>query len=163
MARSHRSHPSHRSLITALFAALVAVHAGLSWPPALVVAFFSGGMALAFLAEAVGVALGLVRHHTRPRVAGVPLHVVAAWPAVGYLAYRFARVFVPADARAVLVAALVATAVDAFLDPLGVDAEAWSYPDHPLSGLRFRGVPWWNAVAWFVLVALTASIPLLWR
>lgn len=73
-----------------LLFALALGHAVLTWDPAATLAVFLGGIALTFPAEAVFVRAGLLKHHTGPQIAGVPLPVLAAWlllvGAVGALA-----------------------------------------------------------------------------
>lgn len=141
-----------------LFAAALA-HALWTWPLRATAALFAGGAALAFGLEAAGIAAGLLRHEARPRVAGVPVSVPLAWPAIVYVTYRVALLVVPAGVPAAALAALLATAADAATDPVMLRRGLWSYPPSRLSSLRFRGVPWWNFLAWLGLVFLTALLP----
>ncbi len=150
-----------RATLTFLTLATVALaHALATWPLERVVVLFVGGAAVAFLAEAVVIRLGLLEHHTAPRIAGVPLAVVAVWPGVVYGSYRLALVIVDAGVPAAALAAVVATLWDLLTDPNGVDA-LWSYPLASLSEPRFRGVPWWNFVGWLLVVFVTAMLPTL--
>ncbi|MFB6218400.1 MAG: carotenoid biosynthesis protein [Halobacteriaceae archaeon] len=142
----------------ALFAAALA-HALLTWPLRSAAALFAGGAALAFLAELLGVRAGLLAHELRPQLGGVPVVVVAVWPAIVYLCYRLALLAAPAGVRAAALAAGIGAVVDLFTDPNGVREGVWRYPEHPLSAPRLWGVPWWNFLAWFVLVFVTALLP----
>lgn len=134
------------------------VHGLLTWSWRPTVAVFLGGFLVALAAELIGVGSGLVEHNLRPQFAGVPLSILLAWPAVVYVCYRIALLVAPADLEAAALAAAIATAVDAATDPDGVRNGVWSYPESSVSSPRFRGVPWWNFVAWFVIVFLTALL-----
>lgn len=136
-------------------------HAALTWPPERTVALFVGGAAIAFGAELVGVRAGLLEHSLRPRVGGVPVTVVLVWPAVVYVCYRLALLVVPGGLPAAALAATVGAVSDLLTDPNGVREGIWRYPEHPLSEPRLWGVPWWNFAAWFVLVFVTALVPVL--
>jgi len=152
--------PVRRFAVTTAAVAVVALtHALLTWPLPDVAALFVGGATLAFVAEAVVIRLGLLEHAMAPRVAGVPLVVLAAWPATAYVFYRIALLALPAGVEAAAVAAVLGTLYDVVADPQGVHEGVWSYPEHPLSSLRFRGVPWWNFAGWLVLVFATAMLP----
>ena len=96
-----------------------------------------------------------------PQVAGIPVHIVFAWPAIVYFTYQIGLVFLPAGAPAAAGAAIIATSWDLLGDPRGVSEGAWTYPEHPLSSPRFRDVPWWNFVGWLVIVFVTAMLPTL--
>lgn len=144
-----------------VFAIVAFVHALLTWPIRSTLALFLGGAAIALLAEVAGVRLGLLRHAIQPQVAGVPLVVVLAWPATAYVFYRLAALFLPGGLPAALVAAAAATLFDGLTDHIGVERGHWAYPASPVPGPRIRGVPWWNFVAWFVLVLVTAMLPAL--
>jgi hypothetical protein len=137
------------------------VHALATWPPVDVAALFGGGAALVFVLETVGVGLGFHEHEMAPQVLGVPLVVVGAWPAIVYLTYRVALVALPAGAQAAAAAAVLATAMDALTEADAVAAGVWTYPEHPLSTVRWRGVPLWNFAAWLGVVFLTAMLPTL--
>ncbi|MFB6170269.1 MAG: carotenoid biosynthesis protein [Haloarculaceae archaeon] len=151
-----------RRASAALLAAstLVAAHAVLTWPLRRVLTLFLGGAALVFLAEVAVVRFGLLDHAMAPRVWGVPLAAVAGWPASIYVAVRVVALLGFSPGTTALVAALLATSVNALLDPLGVRAGLWRYPDARVSGLRLWGVPWWNAAGWFVLTLVVASAAL---
>jgi uncharacterized membrane protein len=138
--------------------ALTAGHALVTWSVRDALVLFGGGIAVAFAAEVVGVAAGLLDHELRPQVAGVPLSILLAWPAVVYASFRLA-LLVADGLAAAAVAAVVATALDLVTDPNGVREGVWSYPDHPLSEPRYRDVPWWNFAAWLVITFLTAALP----
>lgn len=139
--------------------ALALGHALLTWPARDVAALFLGGAAVAFVLEAIGIAAGLFRHEMRPQVLGVPLAVVAAWPAIVYVTYRIALLGLDPGVPAAAGAAVLATVLDAFTELDAIGEGVWTYPEHPLSSLRFAGVPWWNFVAWFIIVFVTALLP----
>lgn len=139
--------------------AVALAHAALTWPPRAVVALFVGGAALAFVAEGAVISLGLLDHELEPQVAGVPLVVLLAWPAVVYASLRVALLVAPSGAPAAALAAVVATAADVVTDPDGVERGVWRYPDAPVSTPRYRGVPWWNFAGWLLIVFVTALVP----
>lgn len=138
---------------------VTAAHALLTWPLRATVALFVGGALVAFALEVGGIAAGLLEHELRPRIAGVPVTILLAWPAIAYLAYRVALLVAPAGVRAAAVAAVLATAADVLTDPNGVSDGVWRYPDAAISEPRYRGVPWWNFVAWLVVVFVTGMLP----
>lgn len=142
-----------------LFGTAALVHALVTWPLRETIAIFIGGAAIAFIAEAVGVRLGLLRHHTHPRIAGVPVAVVLAWPATAYGFYRGAALVVSPGLPAALLAAVTATLYDVGTDHIGVERGLWDYPPSAIPGPSLRGVPWWNFAAWFCLVLCTAMLP----
>ena len=143
---------------TLLFAAAALAHALLTWPLRSTLVLFVGGATIAFLGEAAVIRLGLLRHHVGPRVAGVPLVVLAAWPATVYVFYRAATLVAPPGVEAAALAAVAATLFDGFQDPAGVRRGLWSYPKSPDSEPRFRGVPWWNFAGWLAVVFVTAML-----
>jgi uncharacterized membrane protein len=133
-------------------------HALLTWPLGQTVAVFAGGATLAFVAEVVGVHLGLLEHHLGRKLLGAPLYVLFGWTGLIYVAVRLAML-VTAGLPAVLLAAVLTTTYDLLVDHRGVADGYWTYTDD-LPGPRHRGVPWWNYAAWFVLTASTASLAL---
>lgn len=133
-------------------------HALLTWPLPRTGLLFAGGATLAFVAEVVGVHLGLLEHHTGPKLLDVPLSALFGWTGLIYVAVRVA-LLVTAGAPAVLLAAVLTTTYDLLTDHRGVADGYWTYTDD-LPGPRYRGVPWWNYAAWFVLTASTASLAL---
>jgi len=143
---------------TLLFAAVALVHALLTWPLRSTLVLFVGGATIAFVGEAVVIRLGLLRHHVEPQAAGVPLVVLAAWPATVYVFYRAAALVVPAGVEAAALAAVSATVLDVFQDPEGVQRGLWRYPASRLSEPRWRGVPWWNFAGWLAVVFATAML-----
>ena len=143
---------------TLLLAAVALAHALLTWPLRSTLVLFVGGAAIAFVAEAPVIRLGLLRHHVGPQVAGVPLVVLAAWPATVYVFFRAAALVVPPGVEAAALSAVAATAFDVFQDPGGVQRGLWSYPASRLSEPRWRGVPWWNFAGWLVVVFATAML-----
>ena len=109
--------------------------------------------------------LKLLRHRTRPRVAGAPLGVLLGWYCAvnGSLAVA-GRVLArsPIDDRRValpLGAALVGTSLDLVLDPFGLDAGLWEWTGDGLYAVDVggangrRGVPVLNYVGWLLLVS----------
>ena len=139
---------------------LVAItHALLTWRPRATLALFVGGAVIAFVLEVVGVATGLLEHELRPRLVGVPVTILLAWPSVVYLAYRVALLVAPGGVEAAAVAAVVATASDVLTDPNAVREGVWRYPESVISEPRYRGVPWWNFLAWLGIVFVTARLP----
>lgn len=144
---------------TLLLGGAALAHAALTWSVRPTIVLFGGCAVVAFLAEALVVRLGLLRHRVRPQVAGVPLVVLLAWPATVYVSYRAATFVLPPGVAAAALAAVAATLFDAATDPIGVAAGHWAYPESPLSRPRFRGVPWWNFAGWLVVVFVTALLP----
>jgi len=141
--------------VLALWAVALAT-ALLTWPLDATVALFAGGAVVAFVAELVVIQLGWLEHHVGPQVLGVPLYVLAGWTGVVYVAYRVA--LLAADGwLAVALAAVVATAWDAFTDPRGVADGHWTYHTD-LGGPSYRGVPWWNVAGWLVVAGATAGL-----
>lgn len=154
--------PLRRHQLSNVFLFLIAGgHALLTWPLRETVALFVGGMAIALVLEVVGVAIGVLDHHLRHQIAGVPVTILLAWPSVVYLVYRVVSLVVPGGVTAAALTAVLATAADVALDPAGVRDGVWSYPEWRFSEPRYRGVPWWNFVAWLVIVFLTAMLPTL--
>lgn len=147
------------SITNGIVVVLALGHALLTWPLADVLALFVGGATIAFVLEAVGVAAGLFHHEMRPQVLGVPASVIGAWPAVTYVAYSVALLALPGGVPAAAGAAVIALALDAATEPNAVAGGVWTYPEHPISSPRVAGVPWWNFVAWLVLVFVTAMLP----
>lgn len=143
---------------TLLLAAVVLAHALLTWPLRSTLVLFGGGAAIALVAEVPAIRLGLLRHHAEPRVAGVPLVVLAAWPTTVYVFYRAAALVVPVGVQAAALAAVVATLFDVFQDPVGVERGLWTYPEARISSPRWRGVPWWNFAGWLAVVFVTAML-----
>jgi uncharacterized membrane protein len=132
-------------------AALSVAHGALTWGPVAAATFAGVAVALAFVAEVAVVGVGLLEHHTRPRLAGVAVPALLGWIGATYLSYRAALLVVAPDVAPVA-AAVLATAFDVAADPRGVDDGLWSYPESRLSEPRYRGVPWWNFAGWLVLV-----------
>lgn len=130
-------------------------HAAITWPLAATVAFFGGGAAVAFVAEAVVVDLGWLEHHVGPTVRGVPVYVLFGWTGVIYAAFRVA-LLVTGGWTAIVAAAALATAYDVLTDHRGVADGRWTYTDD-LPGPRYRGVPWWNFAGWFAIGCLAAA------
>lgn len=137
---------------------LTLAHALLTWPLSETVALFAGGLAVAFAIEAPAIRAGLFTHHLRPQVAGIPVSILLAWPAVVYLAVRAASLIVDGALAVAAIAAVLATLADAAVEPHAVAVGAWEYAD-VIPGPRVRGVPWWNAAGWLGVVFVTALLP----
>jgi hypothetical protein len=150
--------PSSRTFAatTTAIGVVALVHALLTWPLEATLAFFAGGAAVAFVAEAVVINLGWLEHHVGPKVLGVPLYVLFGWTGVVYVAFRLALLAVEGW-PAVAVGAVIATGYDVLTDHQGVAAGHWAYTDD-LPGPRFRAVPWWNFAGWLVISTLTAGL-----
>lgn len=115
--------------------------------------------------------LGLLRHRTRPRVAGVPVAVLLGWYCAinGSLsAAENALDALPLDetTRKKLLpfgAALVGTGLDLVLDPAGLDAGLWewkgdgAYAREVEGANGHSGVPLVNYAGWILLVAGVVS------
>lgn len=134
-------------------------HALWSWPLADVLALFLGGAVVAFVVEAPAIRAGLFSHALRPKIAGVPVTILLAWPAVVYPAVRVAEWFVTGTVAVAAVAAVLGTMADAVADPPAVADGAWEYHAEWIPGPWFRGVPWWNFAGWLVVVFVTAMLP----
>ena len=116
--------------------------------------------------------LGLLRHRTWPRVAGVPVAIVLGWYAAIHGSLTLAeRVLcrLPLDeaarSRAVApLAALVGTSLDLALDPASLDAGLWEWNTdgtyaRDVQGPNGRaGVPLVNYLGWLALVGGAASV-----
>lgn len=144
-------------VILALGAVTVA-HALATWPAQRALALFVGGAAIAFAAEVVAVQSGLLEHRLEPRLLGVPVLVLLAWPATVYVALRVALLVLPLGVGAAALAAVLATGYDVVADPRGVEQGAWRYPRSPFSTARYRDVPYWNFAAWLAITFLTAML-----
>jgi len=116
--------------------------------------------------------LTLLRHRTRPRVAGVPVAVVLGWYVAIHGSLTLAeRVLsrLPLDeatrSRALPpLAALLGTSLDLALDPAGLDAGLWewsrdgAYAREVEGANGRRGVPLVNYLGWLALVGGAASV-----
>lgn len=148
-----------RATLSFLGIAVIALaHALWTWPLDRVLVLFVGGATIAFLSEAAIIKLGVLKHHTTPKVAGVPLAVVAVWPAVVYVFLRVSLLAVTDAVPAAALTAVLATAWDLLADPPSV-GDLWIYPESVVSSPRFRGVPWWNFAGWLLIVFTTALLP----
>ena len=137
---------------------LALAHALVTCPFPRTVALFAGGAALAFVAEVVGINLGLLDHHVGPKVLGAPLYVLFGWTGTIYVALRIA-LLATSGVPAILVAAALTTTYGILVDHRGVEEGLWTYTDD-LPGPRHRGVPWWNYAGWFLLTTLTSTLAL---
>jgi len=110
--------------------------------------------------------LSLLRHRTRPRVAGVPVAVLLGWYCAicgSHAVARRALARVPlgdAARRRALPpsAAIVGASLDLVLDPAGLDAGLWewkgdgAYAREVVGANGLRGVPLVNYLGWLLLV-----------
>jgi uncharacterized membrane protein len=110
--------------------------------------------------------LGLLRHRTRPRIAGVPVAVVLGWYSAVHgsltLAARIlSRLPLSEGSRGRMLpplAALVGTSLDLALDPAGLDTGLWewnsdgAYAPEVEGANGRRGVPLVNYLGWLALV-----------
>jgi uncharacterized membrane protein len=114
--------------------------------------------------------LGLLRHRTQPRVAGVPIAVMLGWYGVihGSLAVALRileRLSLESTKRKVLppVAALVGVSLDLILDPAGLDAGLWEWSSDGTYAQGIEGpnghggVPIINYLGWIALIAGVVS------
>ncbi|QLG49257.1 carotenoid biosynthesis protein [Natrinema halophilum] len=131
-------------------------HAAFTWPTATTLAFFGGGVLIAFVGEATAINLGWLDHHIGPTVIGVPVYVLFGWTGTIYVAFRIS-LLVTDGWMAVVTAGVLATTYDVLTDHQGVANGYWTYTDD-LPGPRYRGVPWWNFVGWFTISCLTAAL-----
>lgn len=115
-----------------------------------------------------------LRHHTRPRIGGVPLPITLGWYNVSYATFSVAESLMAGDdpggsrQRRSLppVTALLATDLDLLLDPAGLDAGLWEWTgDGPYAAEiqgpnGRRGIPLFNFAGW---LAIELSIALAYR
>lgn len=143
--------------LTAVFLGSGSVlHAIFVWPVAQTLVFFGGGAVIAFVSEVVVVNRGWLVHRVTPQLLGVPVYAVCGWVGVIYAAYGVAAVVVSGWV-VVPVTGGIAASIDLVVDHRGVSAGLWTYTDS-VPGPRFRGVPWWNYVGWFLIAVVTASL-----
>lgn len=116
--------------------------------------------------------LGLLRHRTRPRIAGVPVAILLGWYCAINGSLSLAENTLNAlpldeDVRERLLplgAALVGTSLDLVLDPAGLDAGLWEWSGdgayaREVKGANGRGgVPLVNYAGWLALVAGVVSV-----
>jgi uncharacterized membrane protein len=116
--------------------------------------------------------LGLLRHRTRPRIAGVPVALVLGWYVAIHGSFTLAeRVLsrIPLDeaarSRALPpLAALLGTSLDLALDPAGLDAGLWEWSRDGAYAREVegpngrRGVPLVNYLGWLALVGGATSV-----
>ena len=116
--------------------------------------------------------LKLLRHRTRPRVAGVPIAVLLGWYGVIHGSFAVARRVLDrlslgeSTQRKALppVAALVGVSLDLILDPAGLDAGLWEwrsdgiYAPEIQGANGYSGVPIINYLGWTVLVAGVVTV-----
>jgi uncharacterized membrane protein len=137
------------------------------------VAFFTLGIGLPAIGELLATGpLGLLRHRTRPRVAGVPIGILLGWYCAIYgsraAAERIlsvARLNEGARRRLLpITAALLGTDLDLILDPAGLDAGLWEWNSNgpyatEVEGPNGRsGVPLVNYAGWLLLHAGAVSL-----
>jgi uncharacterized membrane protein len=110
--------------------------------------------------------LGLLRHRTRPRPAGVPVAIVLGWYGAIHGSFTLAervlsRLPVGEDSKGAILpplAALIGASLDLALDPAGLDAGLWewkrdgTYAPEVEGPNGRRGVPLVNYLGWLALV-----------
>lgn len=115
--------------------------------------------------------LGLLRHRTRPRVAGVPVAILLGWYCAIHGSHAIAERALAASHSSAssrerllpLGAALVGTSLDLALDPAGLDAGLWewrmdgTYAKEIVGPNDRSGVPLVNYVGWLLLVACVVA------
>lgn len=163
--------PRHSKImlvLSSLGAALNLADAARAGGPRRAAGLFALGVGLPAVGEVLATGpLNLLRHRTRPRLAGVPLAVLLGW----YCAIRgsyavalrtLARLPLEEAARRRTLpaaAALVGTSLDLVLDPAGLEAGLWEWKGDGLyardvAGANGRGgVPLVNYLGWLALVA----------
>jgi len=166
--------------LSKLILAHAAVGAGLSLASSIrhqgtrrAAALFALGVCLPAAGELLATGpLKLLRHRTRPRVAGVPVAVLLGWYCAinGSLSLaENALTHLPLDEATreglpPFGAALVGTSLDLVLDPAGLDAGLWEWSGDgayapEVEGANGRsGVPLVNYAGWLLLVAGVASV-----
>jgi hypothetical protein len=143
------------AVTTVVLGLVTLAHAFVTWPVSATLALFGGGALVAFVAEAIVVNLDWLEHRIDPKVGGVPLYVLFGWSGVIYVAFRIALLATEGWAAVATTGAL-ATTYDALTDHRGVKDGHWTYTDD-LAGPRYREVPWWNFLGWFLISCLTAA------
>ncbi len=131
-------------------------------------AFLALGVGLSAIGELLATGpLKLLRHRTRPRIAGVPPGVLLGWYCVINGSFTVAeRVLARLPMRAgrqraslPMTAALVGTSLDLVLDPCGLDVGLWEWRSDGLYAADVegsngrRGVPLVNYLGWIPLVS----------
>lgn len=136
-------------------------------------ALFAGvGLGLPALAEYTGVnRFHLVKHHTSPQVAGVPLAALTGWYTITYATYAVLEGILPRlglrgkALRFALPAAtaLVATDLDVLLDVFGLANGFWEWRDGGPYAAEIvgpngkRGIPYANYTGWLALVGTVTT------
>lgn len=133
-------------------------HAIFTWPVRATLAFFGGGALVAFLAEEVVINAKWLEHRIGPKVGSVPPYLLFGWTGTLYIAFR-AALLVTDGWTAVAITGVLATSYDVLTDHKGVEDGHRTYLDD-LSELRYRGVPLWNFLGWFIISCLTATLAL---
>lgn len=115
--------------------------------------------------------LKLLRHRTRPRVAGVPAGVLLGWYCAIHGSHAVAERVLAAstlteasrEKALPVTAALVGTSLDLVLDPAGLDAGLWEWRIDGTYAGEIRGpngrpgVPLVNYLGWLLLVSGVAA------
>jgi len=143
------------TVLSGLAAFGAGVHAVIHWSPTATLLLFGMGAMTAFVAEAVVISRGWLKHHVTPARHGVPLYILCGWVVTLYLVITIALV-ITSGWVAVLLAASLATGYDMIVDHLGVRLGLWSYTGGP-PGPSLGAVPWWNFAGWFIITASVAS------
>lgn len=163
--------PKHSKIflaLAALGAALNLADSARTSGPRSTAVLFALGVGLPAAGEVLATGpLNLLRHRTRPRVAGVAVAILLGWYCAirgSYAVAGRALARLPLSEttqRAALppFAALVGTSLDLVLDPAGLDAGLWEWKDDgayapDVTGANGRrGVPPVNYLGWLALVS----------
>lgn len=158
--------------LTALGAALNLISSVRTRAPRRAAALFMLGIGLPAIGELLATGpLNLLRHRTRPRVAGVPVAILLGWYCATNGSVTVAENALDAlpldevDKKRLLPlgAALVGTSLDLILDPAGLDAGLWewngdgAYANEVEGANGHAGVPLINYAGWLLLVGGVAS------
>lgn len=143
------------TVLSGLAAAGAGVHAVTHWSLTATLFLFGVGTMTAFVAEAVVISRGWLKHHVTPAILGVPLYILCGWVVTLYLVITIA-LSITSEWAAVVLAASLATGYDMIVDHQGVRVGLWSYTGGP-PGPSLGAVPWWNFAGWFVITASVAS------
>ena len=150
------THGRRFASIVALAGFMAIGHALWSLPIPAALALVAGGVSFAILGEAVVIRWGWLCHRIGPQIAGIPLYVPLGWIASIYPTFQLAAA-VADGMGAVILGASMATGIDVLTDHRGVARGYWRYPPGS-PGPRFRSIPLWNFLGWFVVALATMGL-----